>query len=166
MKAAVKKKWLKALRSGEYVQVGEQLRSENCGWHGGEEVEGTGYCCLGVLCDISGRGEWDDYDNFLFKLPRDFRREHGIKNEAVKLSATLSADADYIEFTKGEPKTDKWGAVKNSTKFMIYENEFEGVRKYFGLTRKQTSKLMELNDGGASSFSDIADWIEKNVKED
>lgn len=42
MQKSVKKKWLKALRSGEYKQGSGQLRSDDR------------YCCLGVLCDITG----------------------------------------------------------------------------------------------------------------
>ena len=41
MKAKIKKMWVAALRSGEYSQTSEQLRS----------ISG-GFCCLGVLCDI------------------------------------------------------------------------------------------------------------------
>ena len=42
MKPALKRKWLKALRGGEYRQGTDALRREN------------EYCCLGVLCDING----------------------------------------------------------------------------------------------------------------
>jgi len=51
MNPEVKKLWVEALRSGKYKQGKSRLR------RGGE------YCCLGVLCDISGLGEWegDDY---------------------------------------------------------------------------------------------------------
>lgn len=42
MKPAVKKKWLAALRSGEYKQ----------GKTGQLKDEKGGYCCLGVLCDV------------------------------------------------------------------------------------------------------------------
>lgn len=48
MKAAWKKKWIKALRSGEYKQAKNELRSL-----GGTDGEVLGYCCLGVLCDIA-----------------------------------------------------------------------------------------------------------------
>lgn len=41
------KKWLVALRSGEYKQGRFDLR-----------VGSNKFCCLGVLCDISGLGEW------------------------------------------------------------------------------------------------------------
>lgn len=40
--------WLEALRSGRYQQTRGQLRSS------------SGYCCLGVLCDISHKGTWLD----------------------------------------------------------------------------------------------------------
>jgi len=43
MNPRIKKKWLEALRSGEYKQTTETLRDEN------------GFCCLGVLCDIHAK---------------------------------------------------------------------------------------------------------------
>lgn len=48
MDKALKAKWLEALRSGRYKQGQFRLRSEN-----------DKFCCLGVLCDISGEGEWE-----------------------------------------------------------------------------------------------------------
>lgn len=47
MNPEVKRLWLEALRSGDYKQGAQRLR-----WS-----EST-YCCLGVLCEISGVGEW------------------------------------------------------------------------------------------------------------
>ena len=41
-----KAKWLEALRSGRYLQTREKLRDK------------SGFCCLGVACDISGKGTW------------------------------------------------------------------------------------------------------------
>lgn len=40
MNPEVKQKWIDALRSGKYEQGSEKLRSV------------SGYCCLGVLCDL------------------------------------------------------------------------------------------------------------------
>lgn len=40
MKYSVMKKWVKALRSGEYKQSKNYLNDE------------FGYCCLGVLCEV------------------------------------------------------------------------------------------------------------------
>jgi len=52
MDAGLKEKWIKALRSGEYEQTQGLL-------HRGE----TGFCCLGVLCEISGLGRWGRKDS-------------------------------------------------------------------------------------------------------
>ena len=40
MYADIKKRWVKALRSGEYDQTKSVLRDD------------MGFCCLGVLCDV------------------------------------------------------------------------------------------------------------------
>lgn len=42
MDAALKAKWVEALRSGEYPQTTHYLKDHR------------GYCCLGVLCEIQG----------------------------------------------------------------------------------------------------------------
>ena len=50
MKPELKKRWVKALRSKKYKQGQEYLRSCD-----------NAYCCLGVLCDISGV-RWKEHD--------------------------------------------------------------------------------------------------------
>lgn len=48
------KRWVKALRSGEYKQTQDTLR------------DSTGFCCLGVLCDLAakdGGAQWRESDN-------------------------------------------------------------------------------------------------------
>jgi hypothetical protein len=50
MKPEIKPAWIAALRSGKYQQTTGRLRDSN------------GFCCLGVLCDLSakaGIGRWD-----------------------------------------------------------------------------------------------------------
>lgn len=47
MDAELKAKWVAALRSGEYRQGVGYLNAKD------------GFCCLGVLCDISGEGQWE-----------------------------------------------------------------------------------------------------------
>ena len=50
MNPEVKQKWIGALRSGKYEQGSEKLRSV------------SGYCCLGVLCDLyvkENNKEWN-----------------------------------------------------------------------------------------------------------
>lgn len=46
MNQEVAKKWVDALRSGKYQQARTMLRG------------GDRFCCLGVLCDVSGKGKW------------------------------------------------------------------------------------------------------------
>lgn len=48
------RKWLDALRSGKYRQTKKELRSRS-----------GGYCCLGVLCDVSGMGYWNSKYEYL-----------------------------------------------------------------------------------------------------
>ena len=48
MNADLKRKWLAALRSGKYQQAKAALHRQ-----------GDGFCCLGVLCDVSGLGKWE-----------------------------------------------------------------------------------------------------------
>lgn len=47
MNPTMKMKWVEALRSGRYLQGTDHLRDAQ-----------DRYCCLGVYCDISGRGAW------------------------------------------------------------------------------------------------------------
>ncbi len=44
-----KKKWIEALKSGEYKQCQEKLRAKS----------GRRYCCLGVLADIADPEGWE-----------------------------------------------------------------------------------------------------------
>ena len=50
MKSELFDLWIKKLEDGSYTQGNGALRRK--------EDEGDLYCCLGVLCDISGFGEW------------------------------------------------------------------------------------------------------------
>lgn len=50
MKADLKEKWVKALRSGEYEQTTGQLRYDPS-FSGRRNPS---YCCLGVLCEVLG----------------------------------------------------------------------------------------------------------------
>lgn len=55
MKADIKAKWVAALRSGDFEQGMEVLRTVYS--------SGCSYCCLGVLCEIVEPNGWcDDYE--------------------------------------------------------------------------------------------------------
>lgn len=100
MKAALKKQWVKALRSGKYVKG----RGKLC------DVSGP-MCCLGVLIDIGIDGEWElegtDYTmQGMYACPSEtMRAELGLTEEAaVRLihmndnqGVSFAEIADWIE---------------------------------------------------------------------
>lgn len=47
------KKWLVALKSGQYKQTTGTLKDSD------------GYCCLGVACEISNLGKWDQEGRYI-----------------------------------------------------------------------------------------------------
>lgn len=51
MDKQIKTEWVSTLRSGKYKQAAGSLRTN------------YGYCCLGVLCDIAGKGKWKSYED-------------------------------------------------------------------------------------------------------
>jgi hypothetical protein len=62
MKPEIKAKWVEALRSGEYKQ-GKGLLAED-----------NKFCCLGVLCEVSGM----PYDHVRFFLPNEVKEWAGL----------------------------------------------------------------------------------------
>lgn len=56
MKTDIKERWLDALESGEYAQtMGRLERIAEVRDDDGTLVCGTGFCCLGVLCNLAAR---------------------------------------------------------------------------------------------------------------
>lgn len=96
MNKRMKKDWLVSLRNGKYTQCRNELR------------DATGYCCLGVLCEIEGY-DWSTHDNGdmgeMFQLPDKIHRTSKLtedeENELVKLNDEDEKDfieiANYIE---------------------------------------------------------------------
>jgi hypothetical protein len=73
MNPQIKQKWLNALRSGDYQQGQRYLRTN------------SGFCCLGVLCDLYGKEnnvEWElldvsthyEFQGFESYLPSSVRK--------------------------------------------------------------------------------------------
>lgn len=59
MDSQVKSAWLAALRSGEYTQTRERL------------FDGTGHCCLGVLCELAAKASVVNRDSNWFEAADD-----------------------------------------------------------------------------------------------
>lgn len=83
MRKEIADKWVVALRSGEYKQGMGLLKKADK------------FCCLGVLCDISGLGNWRDYrgrESYLHRrvaLPKKVMKWSGIKNAYGKFTDSL-----------------------------------------------------------------------------
>lgn len=70
MKKSVMKKWVAALRSGEYTQTQMALKSNGS------------YCCLGVLCKVVGE-KFDSNERCLNEgtlLPSKVQKKSGLKS--------------------------------------------------------------------------------------
>ena len=121
MNAEWKQKWVDALRSGEYEQAEGKLRRI------------SGYCCLGVLCDLV-KGElgleWKQWDGENY-----FELGAGGANAGLPKSVT-----DLV----GLP--DDVGLVK--------------LPRPIKITNRVEGNLAYLNDAGAD-FNFIADVIEE-----
>lgn len=94
MDTEIKRKWVEALRSGEYMQAQGKLRRSD------------GYCCLGVLCDVTGI-ELDEYgtpenqkwDGFYESLMGEHigREQRDVLMDMNDGGAPFTEIADYIE---------------------------------------------------------------------
>jgi hypothetical protein len=130
MNPKVKQKWIDALRSGEYVQGKEKLRSV------------SGYCCLGVLCDIYAEEtntEWKFRGNEETNLqPKDywyFGDQSEFLPEFVMDWAGLSLNCPVVKIDVEADGEDSW-----------FHNE----------------GLADLNDSGYT-FNDLSKLIEQQL---
>jgi len=109
--------WIVALKSGKYPQITMTLRNKN------------GYCSMGVLCDISGKGKWSLY----------------------KPKSAVMQSYDFIgeEFLVISTPPKGWLDVE-------WETELGTITL--------TTHLMTLNDREKWSFSQIADFLDTEVR--
>lgn len=94
MKKEVKKKWLKALRSGEYDQCKRQLLDRT--------AKGDQFCCLGVLCNLYAK----EHPGTGFKSPKSPKSPYW----------------DFFNKTSDLPaKVKKWAGISIEPLFIIDE---------------------------------------------
>ena len=136
MNQQIKEKWIAALRSGEYNQSSNKLRSTQ------------GFCCLGVLCDLYAKehndSEWEyRYENEYHTQPTDywyFNNESELLPQQVKNWAELSNTNPSVEVVVTKE---------------YYDDEDDTPDSYW-------QPLSELNDEG-ESFNQIASMIESSL---
>jgi len=91
MEASLKAKWIEALRSGKYKQGRWRLRTKS-----------DDFCCLGVLCDVSGVSEWEEnglcysYEGASSHLPPSLRNQ--LTREAKEIDLTRMNDNSGMSF--------------------------------------------------------------------
>lgn len=84
MNPEIKARWVAALRSGDYKQTTNHLRTP------------VGFCCLGVLCDIHAAvmGEvWDPFNRYLDHaedLPVDVQAWAGLDQAEPRVATSLN----------------------------------------------------------------------------
>ena len=116
MNPDVKKKWVEALRSGEYDQTTGWLTNEY----------GTKFCCLGVLCDLYAR-ETKGKAGFVEKGPGlQFESENGSSNaeltDDVQLWAGLESSSPEVYDTALMDLNDIEGFSFNEIADLIEED--------------------------------------------
>jgi hypothetical protein len=126
MNPEVKQKWIGALRSGKYEQGTEKLRSV------------SGYCCLGVLCDL-------------------YAQEHNTEWEFRGNEETNLQPQDYWYFDKESEflpeSVMNWAKLFRNPMLRIEDDD-----EMFEVNEEVST----LNDEGYS-FSTIADLIEAQM---
>jgi hypothetical protein len=133
MNQEVKKKWLDALRSGEYTQTKDSL------------CDNRGFCCLGVLCDLHAKdtnGQWKPLDPAI-DGERSYCGNHDLlPKEVVSWAGLTETELDTPFGNRDYYNVD-----------VTYTDE-EGD--------EHATSLSDLNDNGWS-FNMIADLIEKDL---
>ena len=103
-----KKAWIKALKSGDYIQGTGTLRKEEEDTLTNNDI--VSYCCLGVACIVAGipeefiDGEWIEYQQDGFDYEKVPEVLHGVadSNELAKVLSEMndscSPDKDHHRF--------------------------------------------------------------------
>lgn len=101
MDAEIKKKWVAALRSGDYKQGQGGLKQIVRMLHGLAEDE-VQHCCLGVLQEVLGTPQWREEEQtaWFFGTQEDYH--HGYLTDPVLAKVGLSDDDQRTLATKND----------------------------------------------------------------
>jgi hypothetical protein len=129
------RKWVDALRSGEYEQTTGVLRKAD----GDGNV--VGYCCLGVACEVSGLGKWER------RLPED------------------QDEQDYYVVPVLYGEEDSWSELPDPVVewlgFALDEENDEVGNPHLLDPDGNTYSATQANDRFHWSFAEIADALER-----
>lgn len=117
-------RWAEALESGDYAQGYDALRVNRYD-DGSFEPVGVGYCCLGVLCDVSGLGEWNEDNMYLgceSFLPSEVAAWAGIAGEGD--------EGDAVDpVVPGPPVVDDYDVAGNGPLTLSKLNDREPINR-------------------------------------
>lgn len=141
MNKDLRQKWVEALRSGDYKQTGHVLRME---YH---PEDGTGFCCLGVLADISTDGGiWNDCEMIE-------RSEAGIEDLPVWFCKKVGLNSPTGRF--------RWDKLSEELRDEIMESiKIHHINPIDPINMGNTATLADLNDSKVP-FALIAKIIEE-----
>lgn len=142
MNPRIKQLWIDALRSGEYPQARGALKTV------------SGYCCLGVLCDLAAKEGLGSFENEPGTYASGDAGE--VEGEAAFYFRTPNGD-----FVEGDLNASlaTWAGLTALDKYTYDINELKINHIH----------LAQLNDGSKDdsvrphTFLEIADLIEKHL---
>lgn len=157
MRAEVRDELVKRLRSGDYIQGKEKLALK--------DGDGERYCCLGVLCEIAveeGVIHREEHEEEHWDFDTD---DEGIYVEQVVVNYM---DAGSYDATL-PPKVAIWAGLLTEEEWAEMSgaafDDGAGMGRFAEKVAGQPTMgtLAGMNDDGVP-FSEIADFIEKNVR--
>jgi hypothetical protein len=108
--------WVGALRSGNYKQAKGKLRNKL-----------GGFCCLGVACEISGLGRWDEDGRYITTGGSDSQELPAPVRNWLGLSDKVGGWDDTKEHSCLAQKNDRGSTFKTIAN--IIESEPKGLVK-------------------------------------
>ena len=157
MRAEVRDELVKRLRSGEYIQGKEKLAIK--------DEEGQRYCCLGVLCEMAveeGVTQRTEHDEEHWDFDED-KEGIFVQSVVVKYGTGDSYDATLppeVAIWAGLITEEEWSELTG----VVFDDGAGMGRFAEPIYGQQTSNtLAGMNDDG-KPFTEIADFIEKNVR--
>lgn len=157
MRAEVRDELVKRLRSGDYIQGKEKLALK--------DEDGERFCCLGVLCEIAveeGVIQREEQGDEHWDFETD---DEGIYVERIVVNYMDRGSYDATL----PPKVAIWAGLLTEEEW----NEMTGAAFHDGAGMGRFAESVEgkptmgtlagMNDDGVP-FSEIADFIEKNVR--
>lgn len=170
MNAEIKKRWVEALRSGEYAQL---VNNGLIGMDNGVRS----YCVLGVLNDLSGLGDWNEHNSYVVFAEEYWDESTWLENlsPGSPLTTFLPPIRSFMEFLNEgvvlNPEIDFEKPPLLLEHFFHQEEEclHPAVAKWAGLDTSPKVRgpdgeinLYELNDQGVP-FNVLAELIEEQL---